>query len=318
MKPSPRPLDRLIRPSTRAFFRAAMSRRDLPFFSRLLEALHGWLYLRAPVFYIGTALGRLPVTRRLRPLLAMLGKLLGLWNADAGKSFADSYHGKVTPAEDMSRVIRLDRPLALHVPEHILPFGAAREIILEHPEALAVLDCPCRASMPTPCLPLDVCLIVGEIFVDFVLEHHPGKSRRIGVEEAVGIVEQSLKRGHVTHAFFKEAVLGRFYAVCNCCACCCGAMQVQRNGVPMLVSSGFLAVADPAPCTGCGRCARKCPFKAISFRRGADGRPVPVVDTAACMGCGVCVAQCPTASLRLERDPSKPAPLVEALKREKC
>ena len=303
----------LISPATRAFFRAAMARKDLPFFSRLLEALHGYIYLRAPVFYIGTALGRGPGSRRIRPFINRLGRSFGLWNENSGKSFADSYHGKVIPAADLTRLIRVGRSLELQVPEHILPYSAARDLILQNPEDLAVLDCPCRASMPKPCLPLDVCLIVGRTFVDFVLTHHPSKSRHIGAEEAVRIVADSLKRGHVTHAFFKEAVLGRFYAVCNCCPCCCGAMQAQRDGVPMLVSSGFLAVADPQTCNGCGRCVRKCPFKAITFTNVA-GRPSPDIAPALCMGCGVCVAQCPTNSLRLERDPPLPAPLLDILK----
>ena len=36
-------------------------------------------------------------------------------------------------------------------------------------------------------------------------------------------------------------MLGRFYAICNCCKCCCGAMQAHLNGVPMLASSGYVA-----------------------------------------------------------------------------
>jgi hypothetical protein len=28
--------------------------------------------------------------------------------------------------------------------------------------------------------------------------------------------------------YYKDAMLGRFYAICNCCACCCGAMQAWQ------------------------------------------------------------------------------------------
>ena len=62
----------------------------------------------------------------------------------------------------------------------------------------------------------------------------------------------SHKRGHVSHAFFKEAVLGRYYAICNCCSCCCGAMQAHREGVPMLASSGYLAALEADNCLHCG------------------------------------------------------------------
>ncbi len=51
--------------------------------------------------------------------------------------------------------------------------------------------------------------------------------------------------------YYKDAMLGRFYAICNCCSCCCGAMEAQRNGTPMIASSGYVAVVDEDLCE-CG------------------------------------------------------------------
>ncbi len=112
------------------------------------------------------------------------------------------------------------------------------------------------------------------------------------------------ERGHVHHAFFKDAMLGRFYAICNCCSCCCGAMQAFANGVPMLASSGYVAHCEADSCVACGACAKACPFGALEV---ADKKLE--IDTARCMGCGVCVSKCPRGALALVRDPSKPAPL---------
>jgi len=99
-------------------------------------------------------------------------------------------------------------------------------------------------------------------------------------------------------------MLGRFYAICNCCSCCCGAMQAHRNGVPMLASSGFTSRADPEECLRCGECAGLCGFGAISMtERG------PLVSRDRCMGCGVCVDKCPGGCLTLVRDPDKCPPL---------
>jgi dissimilatory sulfite reductase (desulfoviridin) alpha/beta subunit len=83
-------------------------------------------------------------------------------------------------------------------------------------------------------------------------------------------------------------LLTRFYAICNCCSCCCGAMQAHRNGTPMLASSGYLAQVDADLCAACATCADHCQFTAISVDNG-----FAVIDAAACMGCGVCVAHCP-------------------------
>jgi Pyruvate/2-oxoacid:ferredoxin oxidoreductase delta subunit len=146
---------------------------------------------------------------------------------------------------------------------------------------------------------------VGEPFASLVLKHHPARARPISSSEAEKILEAEHGRGHVHHAFFKDAMLGRFYAICNCCPCCCGAMQSTRNGTPMLASSGYLAVVDETACLACGACDGCCPFDALHPENA-----VPAIDSERCMGCGVCVSVCSSGALSLERDPERPEPLI--------
>jgi Pyruvate/2-oxoacid:ferredoxin oxidoreductase delta subunit len=221
------------------------------------------------------------------------------------QGFADRYHGKVMPTEAAERLVTLSVPIELHPSEQVIPYATARDLLLQDPDHLVALECPCRSVREDPCLPLDVCLIVGEPFAQFVLEHHPQKARRIGQEEAVRILREERDRGHVHHAFFKDAMLGRFYAICNCCSCCCGAMQAWRQGTPMLASSGYLIEYQPDRCVSCGLCAGACPFGAL--RLDEDG--TLCIDDARCMGCGVCVAQCPHDALALALAPDKGEPL---------
>ena len=96
-------------------------------------------------------------------------------------------------------------------------------------------------------------MIVGQPFVDFILEHHPAKSRRLTTDEAVEMLEAEHQRGHVHAAYFKDAMLNRFYAICNCCKCCCGGIEsMVKHGVPMMTSSGYLAEVNADLCKACG------------------------------------------------------------------
>lgn len=294
----------LFRPSTWAFIQAA---RRTPGFS-WVDWLHGYIYMRWIYFYIGVGVGTHPLARWLGPLLWKWLHLFYLRPPEAAGSkpvtFADTYHGKVVTLPAARQLITINRDIDLPNLEQVIPYARARDLVLRYPSQIAVLKCPCRAARPNPCQPLDVCLIVGDPFASFAAEHHPTRARRITAEEAVAILEAEHERGHVHHAFFKDAMLGRFYAICNCCACCCGAMQGQRNGTPMLASSGYVSLVDETLCQGCGTCLNFCQFEALSLPDG-----VAAVDSARCMGCGVCVSHCPEAALSLRREPSRGIPL---------
>jgi ferredoxin len=284
----------LIQPSTRAFTQEA---RRMPGYS-LFDWLHAYVYARWPYLYIGVGTGEHRLARILGPSVRLIGRLFPPRQDDGSErtTFADTYHGKVVPLEAATQLVTVEEDVTLTDLEQTIPYALARDIV--------VLECPCRASRPNPCQPLDVCLIVGEPFASFVVEHHPHRSRWIDQEEAVEILRAEQERGHVHHAFFKDAMLGRFYAICNCCACCCGAMQAHQRGTPMLASSGYVARVNAELCGACGLCADYCQFAAIALN---DCHAV--VDASACMGCGVCISKCPQDALSLSLDPARGKPL---------
>lgn len=297
-------LERLMKPSTREMLHEA---RQIKGYS-LFDWIHGYFYMRWPYLYIGLGKGDHPWSKRLAPLLTWIGKIIekhgGQGNTDSAKAgFENTYHGKVVPLEAARQLVSVKEAVRLENLEQIIPFTRAKDIILKNPDHIVALDCPCRLGKPDPCLPMDVCLIVGEPFAGFVMEHHPKHARWITSIEAQEILKQEDERGHVHHAFFKDAILERFYAICNCCTCCCGAMKAQKNGVPMLISSGFVCKIDETRCSGCGTCESLCQFDAIHVNGTA------VVDREGCMGCGVCVNNCPNGALVLERDVNRSAPL---------
>ena len=292
----------LIGPSTRAFFREA---RRMPGFS-FLDRLHGYVYIRWPYLYIRIGTGEHVLARLLGPPVRLVGRLFPAaprHDRETG-TFADGYHGKVVPLEAATQLVTVMEDVTLTELEQTIPYTLARDIVLRNPDHIMALECPCRAARDNPCQPLDVCLIVGEPFASFVAEHHARRSRWISQEEAVEILTAEHERGHVHHAFFKDAMLGRFYAICNCCSCCCGAMQAHQHGTPMLISSGYVAVVDEGLCAGCKTCVEYCQFQAIAANNGHAA-----VGPSACMGCGVCVSQCPQEAISLRRDPAKGEPL---------
>jgi len=306
----------LIRPSTLEFYREG---KRTPGYS-LYDFLHGYVYGRWPYLYIGIGTGEHFLAKTLGPLFGFIVEFLAALNfigskpganggtgglkTKNGTSIADTYHGKVVPLSSATRLVSIKEDIQLKNLEKVIPYSKARDIIMHNPDHILALECPCRSSRQNPCLPLDVCLIVGDPFASFVEENHPHRSRRITQNEAADILKAENQRGHVHHAFFKDAMLGRFYAICNCCACCCGAMQAHRNGTPMLAASGYTSKVEADLCIACGDCIEACQFGAISLN---DYKAV--VNEQECMGCGVCETICIQGAHNLIRAPGKGEPL---------
>lgn len=270
--------------------------------------VHGYIYSRWIYLYIGIASGEHFLARAFKSGPSFLYRLFqsSKQNTSNGQciTFADTYHGKVLTLTGAKQLVTLNRKIEINDLEKVIPYKLARSIILKNPDHIVLMDCPCRAARPKPCKPIDVCLIVGELFSRFVLEHHPGRCRKISQQDAVAVLESEHRRGHVHHAFFKSDLGGRFYAICNCCSCCCAAIQAWQNGTPMLASSGYVSRVDPDKCVSCGICAVFCQFGALK----KQGQEI-IIDESRCLGCGVCVTKCRQEARWLERDPARGEPL---------
>ncbi len=253
------------------------------------KGLHMYVYGRWTGFYINTLINGI------YPRLGPQGK----------KWLSDRYHGKVITHDEARAIVQLDHDIPLTtLGERVIPYPIARDLLLQGPPEIAIFECPCRKANPNHCEPLEVCMVVGQPGVDFLLEHQPSVSRRINQAEALQILREEHERGHVHSAWFKDACMDRFYAICNCCACCCGGhIAMLRYDIPVMTSSGFVATVDGEICQGCESCVEACHFSAIRVEETA------AVERDACLGCGVCVDVCPHGALVLERDESKGDPL---------
>ena len=285
------------RPLRRSTWRGMQEAGGLrPFLN--LTGLHGYVYGRWPNEYIRLLINH--IIPRLRP---------------RGRQWlADHYHGKVLTHEQAKAIITIEQEIPLRDLEQIIPYPMARELVLKGPPDVAVLECGCRHARDNACKPIQVCMVIGQPFVDFIVEHHPETSRRLSQGEALELLQAEHDRGHLHSAWFKDACMDRFYAICNCCSCCCGGIEAMvKYSIPMIAPSGYVSQVDEALCTACATCEDACPFGAIHVDETA------VVNWETCMGCGVCVDQCPDDALSLVRHERKGIPLdVRALAQEEA
>ena len=229
----------------------------------------------------------------------------------------ETYHGKVVRLEDARRLITVNRDIELRNLDQVLPFRYARDLVLKNPHNIVVYECPCRAQKKEPCRPTDVCLVIGDPFVDLLRMFQPFRSRRISPEEALQILREEDERGHVHTAWFKHAMLDRFYAICNCCKCCCLGMKfMKEHHVNMILPSGFRSAIGER-CVGCGACVSSCQFGAlemIPLQDSGSGQKTCRVIPERCFGCGICERACRQGAVSLVRDPQKGVPLnIETL-----
>lgn len=300
----------LISPATRDFVRAAWkSQRNAPW-----DFLHSFVYARWPYLYISIAAGEHWIAKMVKSLSRGWRRFTphpmpkrippSPSPTQATGTAVDIYHGKVMPLKSAKELVLVNEPINLPDLEQVIPYARARAIIQKNPDHILAVKCPCRMARENPCLPIDVCLVIGEPFASFTIQHYPTRARWITQEEACEILEREDARGRVHHAFFTEMMLGRMFAICNCCACCCTAMRSHQRGTPMLASSGYVAQIDADECIDCGNCEEYCQFGALKQENGSTN-----VDEELCMGCGVCVGKCSQAAISLRLEPSRGKPL---------
>ncbi|EOS71279.1 hypothetical protein C818_00736 [Lachnospiraceae bacterium MD308] len=183
---------------------------------------------------------------------------------------------------------------------HILDYERATHIV-EEAKYIGLGTCYCRHKMyhaGHPCeinAPWDVCLTFDNVARS--LAEHGDYARLISKEEAKEVLERSYESNLVQ---IGENVREHPAFICNCCGCCCEALQAARRFSPMqpVATTNYMPKVSVKTCIGCGKCAKVCPILAISMKEGR-----PVIDGEICLGCGVCARNCPTKAISLERRP---------------
>ena len=184
------------------------------------------------------------------------------------------------------------------VPEHhVAAFDDAVAMIRKN-ETIAVAECLCRKGnkiMGKGCdKPIEACFMFGSM-ARFYIENDMG--RKVGVEEAVSLLQSAQDAGLVTQLATSQNPGG----LCNCCGDCCAVLgAVKKYPKPAEhVFSNYQSAINSAICTGCEICIDRCQMEAIVLNQ--DG--VAQVDLDRCIGCGLCVSTCPTEAIGLVLKP---------------
>ena len=205
----------------------------------------------------------------------------------------------------LGRVFVQEPVLTNEKTNHILDYERATHII-EEAEYIGVGTCYCRHKMyhaGHPCeidAPWDVCLTFDNVARS--LAEHGGYTRLISKEEAKDVLELSYESNLVQ---IGENVREHPAFICNCCGCCCEALQAARKFSPMqpVATTNYIPKINRDTCVACGKCAKVCPILAISMKKGETDKEQPVIDEEICLGCGVCARNCPTKAIHLEKRP---------------
>lgn len=194
---------------------------------------------------------------------------------------------------------------------HILDYERATHIV-EDAEYIGLGTCYCRHKAyhaGHPCeinAPWDVCLTFDNVARS--LAEHGEYARLISREEAKDVLERSYESNLVQ---IGENVREHPAFICNCCGCCCEALQAARRFSPMqpVATTNYIPEVSLETCIGCGKCAKVCPILAIAMEEakerpdGTKTKKHPEIDREICLGCGVCARNCPTKAIELKRRP---------------
>ena len=193
---------------------------------------------------------------------------------------------------------------------HILDYERASHIV-DEAEYIGLGLCYCRHKAyhaGHPCeinAPWDVCMTFGNVARS--LAEHGNHARLISKEEAMEVLERSYEANLVQ---IGENVRENPAFICNCCGCCCEALQAARRFAPMnpVETTNYIPNIGKESClqtcVGCGKCAKVCPVLAITMEEDdTTHKKHPVLKREICLGCGVCARNCPTKAIVLEKRP---------------
>ncbi len=177
--------------------------------------------------------------------------------------------------------------------------------IIKTASSIGISMCYCRHKrkhLGKACnAPMDICMTFNNVAKSLIKHNY---ARQVGVSECMELLHKAYEYNLVQCG---ENVQNNVSFICNCCSCCCEFLvTAKRFGMlhPVQTTS-FIPKINEDSCTGCGKCIKSCPVKAIEWisnDNGKDNEAKKVkINEEICLGCGICVRTCPNKSITLEK-----------------
>jgi ferredoxin len=203
----------------------------------------------------------------------------------------------------MGRTFVNEQALSVENSLHVLDYERASYTI-ETAKNIGVSTCYCRHKKHHTggaCdAPLDICMTFSET-AESLSKY--GYARKIDKVEGMELLAQAKEHNLVQ---FGENAQNNVSFLCNCCGCCCEALQAARkfSFLNPVHTSNFLPSINELTCTGCSKCVEVCPVEAMSLVSANDEkkpkRKIAKLNVDRCLGCGVCVNTCKNSALLLK------------------
>ena len=231
------------------------------------------------------------------------------------KVLSELFHQYITVEEDFIKALFTEGETQLgrtFVQEPALPVDNTLQV-LDHERASEVIKtarhrgvsmCYCRHKAEHAAqacdAEMDICMTFNRTG-EALIRH--GFAREMDVEEGLDLLQQAQEQNLVQ---FGENIQRRVNFICNCCGCCCEAMNAQRRFglLNPIHTTNYLPEVDRELCNGCTKCVQACPVEAMGMVSANDPRHPKLrnakLDEQRCLGCGVCVRNCDRGAIRLQ------------------